>query len=68
MPTNENEAIPKFLINLAFFKINSWSLQVDDISRVCISGELSNLSGVQMSSAPLSGACISGKLSNIKLL
>lgn len=42
MPTNENEAIPKFLINLAFFKIGSWLLQIDDLSGVYISGVLSD--------------------------
>ena len=43
-PINENEVIPKFLINLAFFKIDSWLLHVDDLSGMCISGDISDLS------------------------
>ena len=42
-PTNENEAIPKFLINLAFFKIDSWLLHVDDLSVLHTSGKLSDI-------------------------
>lgn len=58
MPTNENEAIPKFLINLAFFKIGSWLLQIDDLSSVYISWSL------QVDD--LSSVYISGVLSDTK--